>query len=251
MRLSASALLVSLVAAMGCTSIPPTESSVPTIGRPSASTSLEPIFGDAAVERFAAIVAAESPINVVSDASIAVDDGLHQTHLGLHIAGEVEGGDFAGRRIIDIPEGTIEEEVILVDGVYHMRQFDDDWVIGRASDVDQPLNPFYYQGASPSLVDLAYDGSINRNGVPLYRVVVASWFDGPIALFDFSDGRIATSWFVVYVTEQGLPVTAELNYVLTGQMPEGTTSMAHVVVYQFRDVGVPVTIKVPVNGAPI
>jgi hypothetical protein len=197
------------------------------------------------LERLNDVLFNELPFNVVSDGSVRFDDG---SSLAVHIEGDVEGADFAGGRFVDIVDHktTIDEDVVQVDGVYYERFPDDEWHVGRPSDVSQPLNPFHMRDSTPAITDLSYEGVITRKGIPLHRIAISEWFEGPIDTFDIQDGEIVSAVLLAYVSNDGVPEQAEFDNVISGTGVDGQPiETTFKVVYQFRDVGVPVSIHAP------
>jgi hypothetical protein len=107
--------------------------------------------------------------------------------------------------------------------------------------------------STPAITDLSYEGVITRKGIPLHRIAISEWFEGPIHTFDIQDGEIVSAALLAYVSNDGVPEQAELDYVISGTGVDGQPiETTFKVVYQFRDVGVPVSIHAPSeHGLPI
>ena len=212
----------------------PTAPPNPTISVPPASEAVDDFLRNFA--------AAQPPFHVTSAINVESTVGTRGGTLNFTVEGDVSGQDFAGTTVAAGPNGTVEKEVMIVDGRAYGRVPGGEWFENEQFQQAQPLNPFALLAAA----DLAYGGPVTEDGRTLYRLETSRWIGGEIEAPGLEDAELTDSLFEIFVDDQGLPVRATLVFGVSGIYFGDPAFIDYVVEYEFSDIGRPVTIEAPI-----
>jgi hypothetical protein len=97
-----------------------------------------------------------------------------------------------------------------------------------------------------SPTDLTYQGEVDRGGTVLHQLRTTRWIGDEIVLATVPDAALESSVFDIYTGADGIPVEAELTFVIVGTTTAGDAArFEYLVSYTFSDVGEAVTIEAP------
>jgi hypothetical protein len=218
----------------------PTATPGPTASPPVATSSA----GDLVIAAFLAnFAAAQPPFHLVSDIEGRFASGTRTGEITVAIEGDVAADDFAGTYHAELPDETQDADLVLLDGVAYLRRPDAEWEIVPGFRQTQPLNPFIL--LQPS--DLTYQGEVTRTGTTLHQLRTTRWVGDDVVLEGVPDAALESSVFDIFVTDEGIPVAAELRFAVVGTTLTGEDArFEYTVLYEFSDVGEPVTIRAPI-----
>lgn len=206
----------------------------------SASSSVDPdVDALAALDAFRAFIETDQTFHMTADMQLTINKVL----VDMDVAEDVSGGNEKGSIDIRGAGVSIHMEVVVLDGKAYLKLANRKW---EKVDVDtsssNPLGDLRVDGLQP--VDI-----VNVGGVPAHHFRV----DDPTALDSntitgnaLTDLKLTSSSFDVYLTRDGVPLTAKLAFAGTGTFQGKASSVEANIRYDFSRFGVPVKIVAPI-----
>jgi hypothetical protein len=182
----------------------------------------------------------QPPFHLDMDGDLTILGGPQRATSSVSATGDIAGEDFDGD--VDLP-GLDTAHVRFVDGVAYARTDVSIWVSFPDFKQTQPLNPFSQLDAG----DVAYVGQTRRDGRDLHQLSTTKWVGGPLEGDGLSNLQLLSSRFDMFLTPQGLPIDAILDFSISGRYA-GYASQVQIdyhVEYRFSRIGKPVDIVAP------
>jgi LppX/LprAFG-like lipoprotein len=203
----------------------------------SGGSSLDPDSG-AALDAFRAFVQTGPPFRMRADMLLTIGSET----LDMDITQDVAGGDAAGTIDIRAAGTSLRIEVVVLDGAGYARIANRDWqaIPADAGDAN-PMASLDVEGLQPV-------GRANVAGTLTHhlRTEDVSVFDtSTITGTSLADLRIDALAFDVYVTDDGVPLTALMEFSGSGLVTGERQPVKATVRYDFSRFGEPVTIVAP------
>lgn len=188
---------------------------------------------------FSEFANADEPFHVESQIDFIGVVGTQTESASLSVNGDIDGENFDGEVILP------RERVVVrfVDGVFYGKQAGGEWMTLPDFKQTQPLNPFSL--LEPS--DVTYLGPVERDGRALHQLGFSKWVGGELEAEGMSRIELLDSEFAVFVSDQGIPVEAVLDFSISGYLTgfARPAEFDYHVVYEFSNVGKPVRIEAP------
>jgi hypothetical protein len=211
--------------------------------RPSTSSAGPDPDAGAAVDAFRAFVQTDQSFHLVGDMLMTVGDVTLQAA----IASDVSDGDEQGTIDVRGPGISIRLSVVLVDGTAYLRVANRAWqTVPGATGFSNPLGGLQVEGLAP--VD-----NVNVAGVRTHhlRVENPEGFNGQtLSGNTLTDLTIASSSIDIYITDDGVPLTAIGEFAGTGTFGGERGPVTAKLRYDFSKFGAKVDIVAPIAASP-
>ena len=218
------------------------DASGPTSPGASGGSSLDPDSG-AALDAFRAFVQTGPPFRMRADMLLTIGSET----LDMEITEDVAGGDAAGTIDIRAAGVSLRIEVVVIDGAGYARIANREWQAIPADAGD--ANPM----ASLDVEGLLPVGRANVAGTLTHQLHTEdlSVFDtSTITGTALADLRVDDLAFDVYVTDDGVPLTAVMEFSGSGLVEGERQPVKATVRYDFSRFGEPVAIEAPDLPSP-
>jgi hypothetical protein len=251
-RLIATALLIGLVGACGgaapaATTPSPTQSATPTPSpTAAASSSSAGVNPDAAaaLDAFRAFVQTEQAFHMAGDLLMKVGDLTLQAA----IMSDVAKGDEQGTIDMRGPGVSIRISIVLVDGTVYLRLANRDWqkLPAGSGAFSNPLGSLAVEGLKP--IDVVDVGGVKTQHL---RVENPEGLNGQtLSGNTLNDLTVKSSSLDVYVTKDGVPLTAIVEFAGAGSFGGDSGAVSARIRYDFSKFGQEVTILAPPVASP-
>lgn len=225
----------------------PTPTAAPPSPSPAPTAAPTPVSGDVVIARFSSGFLDVQPdfhISCVVDADLYAGKDYQQ--LQVYLAGDISGEDFSGSMTLQSPGVIVEAEMVVLDDVNYVRPARGEWTIDESFEQTQPLNPF----TSDISDNVQYQGTVIRNGRTLHDLYIDTWIGGDLndlaRRVGLRRARMPSSSLDVYVGDDGLPVSAELGFTITGRYDGQPVEFIYYVTYGFSEIGQSIVIEAPI-----
>jgi hypothetical protein len=205
-----------------------------------------PVSGDVVLAGFVDFLKREPDFHLICTvaADIYADDQSDQ--LFVLLDGDISGQDFAGYMSMQTTGVTVEADMVVIGDVVYVRLARGDWTPGEEFAQTQPLNPFTSDIADA----FTYQGPVTIDGQALHDLNTTTWIGGDIQKIGRQNGlrrpKLESSVFDIFVNDDGLPVTSLLEFAVTGRYRGVPVRFEYTVIYDFSQIGEPVTIEAPI-----
>jgi hypothetical protein len=258
--LSASVLLglvLVLVAAAACSPGPPAGASPAVSPAGSADPSVEPSSSGsddgpaatggggadsdaaAALDAFRAFVQTDQSFHMRADMLLTIGP----LTLDMEVNADVAGGDEKGTIDVRGAGTSVHMDIVVVDGTAYGRIAQRDWIVLPAdTSSSNPLLGLDVEG-------LEAVGIVNAAGqlAHHFRTDDVSMIDtSTITGTSITELRLDTVGFDVYVTDDGVPITAVMEFAGAGTVEDASQTIEATVRYDFSKFGEPVVIEPPI-----
>ena len=251
-RLIWAGLIVGMVAACGGPApVAPTSSPTATASAttaPSATTSPGGSAGTnqdaaAALDAFRAFVQTEQSFHIAGDMLMTVGPVTLQAA----IVSDVSRGDEKGTIDLRGPGVSIRLSIIVVDGTVYLRLANRDWQTVPAGEAySNPLGGLAVDGLEP--IDIVDVGGVKTHH---FRVENPEGFDGQTLSGNaLTELTVSSSSVDVYVTNDGVPLTAIVEFAGTGTFSGQEGPVTARIRYDFSNFGQDVPIVAPPLASP-
>ena len=220
-------------AATATSSAPPPPS---TSGRPNADAG-------AALDAFRAFVQTEQSFHLAGDMLMSVGDVTLQAA----IVSDVSHGDEKGTIDLRGPGVSIRMSIVLLDGTVYLRLANRDWQTVPAGEAySNPLGGLAVDGLKP--IDIVDVGGVKTQH---FRVEDPEGLNGQTLSGNaLSELTVTSSSFDVYITNDGVPLTAILEFAGTGSFGAQKGPVTARIRYDFSNFGQDVPIVAPPVASP-
>jgi len=211
---------------------------------PSATSSAGPnADAGAALDAFRAFVQTEQSFHIAGDMLMSVGNVTLQAA----IASDASHGDEKGTIDLRGPGVSIRMSIILLDGTVYLRLANRDWQTVPAGDAfSNPLGGLAVEGLEP--IDIVDVGGIKTHH---FRVENPEGLNGQTLSGNaLSELTVSSSSFDVYITNDGVPLTAILEFVGTGSFGGQQGPVTARIRYDFSNCGHDVPIVAPPGASP-
>lgn len=211
--------------------------------RPTVAASTPPaVDADVVIGRFMEFARAWPPFHMRVDARIEGTMAGERLSGRTVIEADVAGNDIAGTIQITARGAMEIFQVVMKNGRVWARYPSGRWLQNPEFRQTQPVNPF----TSLKRRDVAYRGLEFRSGKWLHVLRIERWIgDDPSTIPGIKKARIVRSQFDIFVGDDGIPVSGDLEFGLTGRLRRQPVELSYVCVYEFSRVGQQVTIEAP------
>jgi len=252
-RLISAALLIGLIGACGgtapagATPVPTPSPSATTTPSSPPPTSASPAGANpdaaAALDAFRAFVQTEQAFHMAGDMLIKVGDLTLQAA----IVSDVSKGDEQDTIDLRGPGVSVRLSIVLVDGAVYLRLANRDWQkLPAGSGASNPLGSLAVEGLKP--IDIVDVGGVKTQHL---RVENPEGLNGQtVSGNTLTDVTVKTSSLDVYVTNDGVPLTAIVEFVGAGSFGGDTGPVSARIRYDFSKFGQEVTILAPPVASP-
>jgi hypothetical protein len=249
-------ILVGLIVGMlgacgGSAQVAPTASptaSPTTTPTPSSSTSPSTSAGPnpdagAALDAFRAFVQTEQAFHIAGDLLMSVGDLTFQAA----IVSDVAHGDEKGQIDLRGPGVSIRMAIVLLDGTVYLRLANRDWQTVPAGNVfSNPLSGLAVEGLKP--IDIVDVGGVKTHHL---RVENPEGLNGQTLTGNtLNELTVTSSSLDVYVTNDGVPLTAIVEFAGTGSFGGDRGPVTARIRYDFSNFGQDVPIVAPAVASP-
>lgn len=245
------ALAVVLALLVGCGGSPPagTAGSPSTAAQPTGSSTAKPSTAStgpdpdagAAVDAFKAFIQTDQSFHLAGDMLMTVGDLTLQAA----IVSDVSNGDEQGTIDLRGPGVSIRLSIVLVDRTAYLRVANRDWqVIPGEIGFSNPLAGLHVEGMAP--VDI-----VKVNGITTHHLHVddPEGFNGQtLSGNTLTDLKVASSSLDVYITEDGVPLTAIAEFAGSGTFGGKEGKVIAKIRYDFSKFGQEIKIVAPIAG---
>ncbi len=192
----------------------------------------------AALDAFRAFIQTDQSFHMQADMQITVAGET----IDMDMAADVAGGDERGELIIRSGDASVAMELILLDGVAYAQLANRPWQeVPADAGSSNPLLGLDVEGLEPM-------GTVRVGGTPTHHFRV----DDPLAVDtsliagnSITDVEFDTLTFDVYVTDDGAPLAAVMEFAGSGTVEGARHQLNARIRYDFSKFGEPVTITKP------
>lgn len=211
---------------------------------PDPSTSAGPnADAGAALDAFRAFVQTEQSLHIAGDMLMSVGDVTLQAA----IVSDASHGDEKGTIDLRGPGVSIRLSIILLDGTVYLRVANRDWqTVPAGAAFSNPLGGLAVEGLEP--IDIVDVSGVKTHH---FRVENPEGLDGQTLSGNaLSELTVSSSSFDVYVTNDGVPLTAILEFAGTGSFGGQQGPVTAKIRYDFSNFGQDVPIVAPPVASP-
>ncbi len=197
----------------------------------------------AALDAFRAFVQTEQSFHIAGDMLMSVGDVTLQAA----IVSDTAHGDEKGTIDLRGPGVSIRLSIVLLDGTVYLRLANRDWQTVPAGDAfSNPLGGLAVEGLEP--IDIVDVGGVKTHH---FRVENPEGLDGQTLSGNaLSELTVSSSSLDVYVTNDGVPLTAIVEFAGTGSFGAQQGPVTARIRYDFSNFGQDVPIVAPPVASP-